>query len=231
MRFQFAEQVKFFAAKRNVLVEDWLDIPLEEHDAVFAVLGVHDAGVLQRVREAMASMIENGDTLRSFKRSISDIADAIDVGLDEDFGGWCRRVYETNLRQSYNAGRWVQLQQVKKVRPYWRYCQNDAVEHPHPLHASWNGLVLHADDPWWNTHYPANGWGCQCYVEALNTRDLGRMGKSGPDEAPEIEWQDGLVSQHSPGSPRLVRTPAGIDPGFAYAPGRHYFESMAGSRR
>ena len=34
--------------------------------------------------------------------------------------------------------------------------------------------------------------------------------------------------QRSPGGPRLVRTPAGIDPGFAYAPGRHYFESRAG---
>ncbi|MEL6098674.1 hypothetical protein AAGG42_22570, partial [Stenotrophomonas maltophilia] len=73
-------------------------------------------------------------------------------------------------------GRWYQLQQLIKVRPFWRYNHNDAVEHPRPLHVSWNVLLLRHDDPWWRYHYPAKGWGCQSYVDALNERDLRRLG-------------------------------------------------------
>ena len=81
------------------------------------------------------------------------------------------------------------------------------------------GLVLHADDPWWQTHYAPNGWGCQCYVEALSARDLKRLGKTGPDTAPPLQTRTVTVGATGP-TPRSVSVPAGIDPGFAYAPGR-----------
>ncbi len=81
-------------------------------------------------------------------------------------------------------------------------------------------MVLDADDPWWQAHYPPNGWGCQCTVHALNQRDLERLGKSSPDKAPDIDMQQVTVGQRSPGGPRVVETPAGVDPGFAYRPGR-----------
>src|SRR5699024_1011605 len=77
-----------------------------------------------------------------------------------------------------------------------------------------------ADDPWWHTHYPPNGWGCKCSIRALNARDLKRLGKDGPDKAPPTHMQEHIVGQRSPGGPRTVESPAGVDPGFAYAPGR-----------
>jgi hypothetical protein len=91
-----------------------------------------------------------------------------------DYNGgrnWRSRViYETNLRQSYNAGRWAQLQQLIKVRPFWRYNHNDAVEHPRPLHVSWNGLVLRHDDPWWRYSLSSQRLGlpvlCRCAQRA-----------------------------------------------------------------
>ena len=83
---------------------------------------------------------------------------------------------------------------------------NDSVMHPRPLHLSWNKLVLPADDPWFKTHYPPNGWGCRCRVTAVSEanarRDGGRFGPA-PD--------DGI-------NPR-TGAPNGIDKGFAYMPG------------
>ena len=74
-----------------------------------------------------------------------------------------------------------------------------------------------ADDPWWTTHYPPNGWGCQCYVETLSDQDLARLDKDGPDTAPDKDIQQRWVGQ---AAPREASVPRGIDPGFAYAPGR-----------
>ena len=107
---------------------------------------------------------------------------------------------------------------------------SDAVQHPRPQHLAWSGMVLDADDPWWQAHYPPNGWGCQCTVHALNQRDLERLGKSGPDKAPDIDMQQVTVGQRSPGGPRVVETPAGVDPGFGYAPGASAMNGAPWSR-
>ncbi|PJL35525.1 phage minor head protein [Stenotrophomonas maltophilia] len=215
----FREQIEFFRRKKNVLTESYLDVWESEHDSSFMVAGANRDALLADFRQSIDRVIAEGRTLQQFREDFDRIVAT--HGWDYNGGrNWRSRViYETNLRQSYNAGRWAQLQQLIKVRPFWRYNHNDAVEHPRPLHVSWNGLVLRHDDPWWRYHYPANGWGCQCYVDALNERDLRRLGKNGPDKAPEIVMQSVTVGQRSPGGPHTVLTPAGVDPGFGYAPG------------
>lgn len=215
----FQQQIAFFRAKRNVLTESWTDVWQAEHDNAFMVAGANRIELVADFRDAVRASIDDGATLADFRKDFDRIV--AKHGWDYNGGrNWRSRViYETNLRQSYNAGRWNQLQQLKKARPYWRYKHSDAVEHPRPVHLSWNDKIWAADDPVWQAIYPANGWGCQCYVEALNARDLKRLGKTGPDPSPQLEWVDAVVGQRSPGGPRVVRTVVGVDPGFAYAPG------------
>ena len=100
-------------------------------------------------------------------------------------------------------------------RPYWRYRHSPASVEPRHHHLAWDGLTLAHDDPWWQTNYPPNGWGCKCYVESLSRRDVERGG--GPDEAPPLNRREVTV-----GSGEFARTssvPEGVDPGFAHAPG------------
>jgi hypothetical protein len=215
----FAEQIEFFSRKKDVLTESYLDVWESEHDVAFMVAGANRADMLADFRAAIDKAISQGTGLAQFRTDFDRIVAT--YGWDYNGGrNWRSRViYETNLRQSYNAGRWAQLMQLSKVRPYWQYQHSDAVEHPRPQHLAWHGLVLRFDHPWWRTHFPANGWGCQCYVQALNERDLKRLGKSGPDDAPAVDMQAVLVGQRSPGGPHEVLTPAGVDPGFGYPPG------------
>lgn len=92
-------------------------------------------------------------------------------------------------------------------------------EEPREKHLAWDGLVLRHDDDWWDTHYPPNGWGCKCFVEALSVSNLMRRGKSEPDTAPPIEERTVEVGTRGP-NPRTVTVPEGIDPGWDYAPGQ-----------
>lgn len=229
-RLPFNEQIAFFRRKLNMPTESWLDVWQAAHDHAFMVAGANRDDLVADFRAAIDKVIADGGTLRDFRKDFDTIV--AKHGWDYNGGrNWRSRViYETNLRTSYAAGRYAQLQAVKKSRPYWQYVHSDAVQNPRPMHLAWNGMVLHADDPWWQAHYPPNGWGCQCTIHALNQRDLERLGKSGPDKAPGTDLQPVTVGQRSPGGPRVVETPAGVDPGFGYAPGADAYERLVQTR-
>jgi hypothetical protein len=220
----FKEQIAFFRGKQNVLTDAWTDVWEAEHDHAFMVAGANRIDLLADLRGAVDRAIADGTGLEAFRRDFDQIVAKHGWAYNGGRNWRTRVIFETNMRTSYAAGRYAQLQALKSVRPFWRYRHSDAVAHPRPMHLAWNNLVLHADDPWWHTHYPPNGWGCQCTVEALNARDLKRMGKDGPDTAPAIDMQQLVVGKNGP-HPRVVETPAGVDPGFGYAPGRSAFEA------
>lgn len=226
----FAQQIAFFRRKLNVPTNHWADIYSKEHDWAFMVAGANRDALLGDFRSAIEKVIAEGGTLEQFRRDF----DSIVASHGWDYKGgreWRSRViYETNLFSSYNAGRQEQLSQYTKDIPYWRYRHSDAVENPRHEHLAWDGLTLPASDPWWKTHYPPNGWGCQCYVEGVTEDDLNDEGKE-PDKAPPLNLQEQLVGVRHPDGPRSVMVPEGIDPGFEHAPGRSRLESMVPPER
>ena len=196
----------------------WTDIWEAQHDSAFVVAGAMRDELLDDLRGAVTSAIEDGTTLAQFRQEFDDIVARHGWQYNGGRDWRTRVIYDTNLRTSYAAGRWAQLQAVKSRRPYWRYRHSHASENPRLHHLGWDGLVLSADDPWWQTNFPPNGWGCKCYIDALSERDLKRLGKDGPDKAPALNWREVTVGERGP-SPRTVSVPEHVDPGFAYAPG------------
>lgn len=224
----FQEQIAFFRRKLNLPTASWTDIWQAAHDHAFVVAGANRIDLVQDFRTAIDQAISEGTTLAQFRKDF----DAIVAKHGWSYNGgrnWRSRViYETNLRSSYAAGRYAQLQSLKKTLPFWRYRHSDSVMHPRPMHLAWNGLVLSADDPWWDTHFAPNGWGCQCTIEGLDEIDLQDLGKSGPDTAPPVDMLSITVGIRGP-TPRTVETPAGVDPGFGYAPGKSAWERQQAS--
>lgn len=221
----FREQNEFFRRKLNLPTTGWTDIYGREHDYAFVVAGANRDDLVQDFRQAVEKAIVDGVTLETFRKDFDRIVAKHGWSYNGGRNWRSRVIYETNLRSSYMAGRYEQLMAVREERPYWRYIHSDAVEHPRPLHASWNGLVLRWDDPFWQTHFPINAWGCQCSVRALSGADLARLGKSGPDKSPVIVMETRTIGQRSPNGARVVEVPAGIDPGFEHIPGKSRLES------
>ncbi len=211
----FAEQAEFFRRKLNLPTDGWTDIYTREHDWAFVVAGANRDAIVADFRAAVEKAIAGESTLEDFRKNFDRIVAT--HGWDYNGGrNWRSRViYDTNLATSYAAGRWQQLQ----AAPYWQYEHQDWVEHPREHHVAWDGLVLAREDPWWQTHYPPNGWGCHCTARGLWQRDLEKLGKTGPDQAPAVNLVERTIGQRSIDGPRTVRVPEGIDPGFEYAPG------------
>ncbi|MDH0494256.1 PBECR2 nuclease fold domain-containing protein [Comamonas aquatica] len=217
----FAEQNAFFRRKLNLPTQSWTDIYTAEHDWAFVVAGANRNDLVTDFRAAVEKAIEGGGTLEDFRKDFDRIVAR--HGWDYHGGrNWRSKViYETNLATSYAAGRWEQLQ----AAPYWQYQHSDWVQHPREQHVAWDNLLLSKDDPWWRIHFPPNGWGCQCSVKGLWPHDLERMGKNGPDTAPEIRLVEHTIGKNSPNGPRTVQVPEGIAPGFEYAPGANRLRS------
>ena len=199
----FAEQLAFFRAKLNVPTQAWTDMWQAQHDFAFVVAGANRDAIVADFRAAVQKAIDGGTTLEGFRKEFDAIVEKHGWSYHGGRNWRSRVIYDTNLATSYAAGRFEQLQ----AAPFWQYEHADWVTHPRHQHLAWNGLVLARDDPFWNTHFPPNGWGCQCSVRGLWGRDLKRLGKDNPDEAPQVQWLDREIGQNSPNGPRLVRVP------------------------
>ena len=212
----FDDAIAFFRGKINMPTEHWDDLWKLMHTKGFMVAGAMEEELLNDLRHAVDKAIADGATLAEFRKDFNSIVE--NTGWVYKGGrNWRSKViYETNLRTAYQAGRYQQMTDpdVTDMRPYWQYRHGDSVS-PREEHLAWDGIILPHDDPWWDTHYPPNGWGCKCRVVTLSARDLERLGKKSPDKAPKIEyreWTDREGKTH--------QVPRGIDPGWDYNVGQ-----------
>ena len=213
LRQQFQEQIDFFRAKLNLPTERWDDIRTRANDRAFYVAGAQKADLLSDLRKAVDTAIQGGsigEFRKAFNEAVNKSGWAGWTGQGTKAGeAWRTRViYQTNIATSYAAGRWAQLNDpdLVRVRPFLRYVHSDSVLTPRPQHKAWgdSGLTLPRDHPFWRTHFPPNGWGCQCRVTAV------RLPRDTDAKAPPEGW-DAI----DPKTGEQV----GIDKGWGYAPG------------
>ncbi|NNN24375.1 PBECR2 nuclease fold domain-containing protein [Pseudomonas nitroreducens] len=227
----FQEQIEYFKGKVDLPTRSWADVYGAEHDWAFVVAGASKRALLADMRGAVQKVIDSGGTLEQFRKDFDRVVATHGWQYQGERGWRTRTIYETNLRQSYNAGREEQMAdpELRKRRPYGVYRHGDSA-HPRPQHLAWNGIALPLDDPWWESHTPSNGWGCKCKKYMANQRDLDRM-KLTVGPAPKVEYEERVIGQNSPNGPRTVRVPVGIDPGFEHAPGRSRLASAVPPQR
>lgn len=179
-----AEAEAFFRQKVNLPTERWTDLWQGQHARAFVVAGATRDALLADLREAVDAAISKGETLEDFRARFRDIV------ARHGWTGWTGQgtaageawrtavIYHTNLRTAYMAGRWETL----KTFPYLKY-QHNTVANPREAHKAWDGLIIGRDDPWWQAHYPPNGWGCRCSVTGVSAARLRAEGRQ-PDAAP-----------------------------------------------
>ncbi|RJG46450.1 phage minor head protein [Mesorhizobium sp. DCY119] len=212
---RFEEAITFLRRRLELPADRWAELVRQiDEAATDRSAGMTDALLTDILAEVLRA-IEDGTGLGGFldgwdtairRHGWEDGSDGYRAGL----------TFRIMTAQAYAAGRWQQIQRLKRVRPYLRYVHVDpelTQRYSRHEHAEWHGVILPVDHPWWITHYPPNGWNCRCYVQSLSERDLARYGWEVSDEAPPERTLIKFVRG------RPIETPAGIDPGFAFNPG------------
>ena len=220
------EALAHFKRKRSHTSFSWEDTASYEHAVSFTVAKMMDEDMLAETRAAMTDALENGTDFATFQKRLKPYLMSRGwwgqaVMGDPDTGeikkvqlGSTRRlrtIYHTNLHTAYAAGQWERIQRNKKLFPYLKYIPSDAGE-PRESHKRFYNLVLPVDDPFWQTHFPPNGWGCRCDVRALTRRQAADETIS---ESPKLEEVEHINTRTG----EVEHYPEGVDPSFAHNPG------------
>lgn len=232
------EVTRYFEAKRTRPSVDWRDVAPYEHAVAFTVARSAGYDVLDDIRAAVDDAIRNYGDFGRFVDELEPVlkrkgwwGKAIDAATGEavQLGSLhrLRTIYWANVTTARAAGEWERIQRTKRALPYLLYGQSTA-ENKRPLHLSWVGTILHADDPWWRTHFPPNGWLCQCKARQISRWEAAQLGYDPSKPAPEIEtytWTNKRTGER-------IEVPRGIDPGWGRNPGieraAHAQELLAG---
>lgn len=216
----FDEAISFFRQKTRLPTQTWKDLWKDMHARAFMVAGAAKTELLSDLYDAVEKGIAKGTTLTEFRKDFDNIV-ATHGWKYKGAKGWRTGViFNTNIKTAYAAGHHKQMTDpdVLAARPYWRYVASTSKE-KRPEHMQWYNLILPADDPWWKTHRPPNGWGCKCGVVNHSAREVERLKKEeaeGPNPvkttAPETkyyQWEDKTTG-------KIHNIPKGIDPGWDY---------------
>lgn len=227
------DALEAFARRDELKVSvNWRDLQPEEHARAFTVAKIARTELLVTVRDSLNKALAEGHSFAMWQKAIvpelqkagwwgmvqnrelTGTDDAVFVGEKR-----LRTIFRTNMRVSHAAGQWERFRQVKAFRPYLRY---SAVmdSRTRPQHARWHGIILPVEHPFWQTHFPPNGWNCRCAVIGLSERDLERRGwkVTTEEELARLVPMDpvGRMPFGPPGQRRdRPRLPA-IDPGWDY---------------
>lgn len=167
------EALAFLRAKRLRPSFSHLDVSAQEHAAAFTVAKSTGFDILKDVRDALDRHLADGGTLRTFSQQLTPVL--------QEKGWWGRQevedprtgqrvraqlgsprrlrtIFRANMRSARAAGQWERIQRTKRTHPYILYTRSPSRERRRE-HLAWVGTLLPADDPWWKTHFPPNGWG------------------------------------------------------------------------
>lgn len=214
----FNEAVDYFREKTNMPSAHWTAVMDDAHARSFAVAGATKDALIKDFRTAVDKAISTGTSFGEFKKDFDAIVKKHGWSHTGKAEWRAKIIYNTNLATAFAAGRYAQMTDpdVLAAYPYWEYVHVNC-PNPRLQHVAWSGMVLKADDPFWATCYPPNGWGCHCIVISTNERMMNRQGKRLCD-SPKLQWQE--YKDRTTG--RITRYPAGVDPGFVGNPGRDW---------
>lgn len=223
------EAIDYLAAKGYTVGFAWQDVYAEEHAAAFTVAKMLRIDLLQTVHRHLLAALEEGKTLAEFTAGLRPILEqegwwGKQEMVDPATGdaqivqlGSPRRlevIYDVNIRSANSAGRWERAVRSQRFLPLMRYSSmHDA--RVRPQHLAWDKTALPVDHPWWNTHYPPNGWRCRCLAYPISqaAADADPTLKRSPPPGGTITWTN-------PRTGEVREVPVGIDPGFDYNPGK-----------
>ncbi|MFV0626152.1 MAG: PBECR2 nuclease fold domain-containing protein [Alphaproteobacteria bacterium] len=223
------EVVDFFREKGYKIGFDYRDVWKEEHAIAFTVAKATSIDLLQDIRNSIDKAISEGWSYQKFEKDFRSVCQKngwwgekkmVDPVTGEEkiiTAGTPRRaktILRTNRNAAYQAGAWQRIEDAAKAFPALQYKVGPSKEHRED-HLQWKDRIFAWDDPFWDSWYPKNGHGCECWVRQISKREID-SGSVVVSPSPKFEY----VNYKNKRTGEVSRVPKGITPGFDFNVGK-----------
>lgn len=232
------EVTAYFDRKGLKPAFSWLDVWGTEHAHAFTVAKAIELSLLTAFRDSISTAIEKGQGFETWQTGIRQelaalgwlgprmVADptGVDPARLVDFSSSRRLkvIFHANMASARAAGQWERAQRTKAALPFFVYQRTTSAD-PRPEHLAFVGIILPVDDPFWDTHFPPNGWLCHCSICQISRREATTLvathrsdGVWYTDTAPPVVMRPFRNRRTG----EITQVPEGIDPGWQGNPGR-----------
>jgi len=131
----------------------------------FRIAGVHNARVVQRVRDLLEDAIREGTSFADWRRKVLELFET--KGIPAPARNRLRTAFHQNTMDAYSKARREMLDSpdVAAAFPYRRYMTvgngTPGVRNVRPDHAVLHGKVFRWDDRFWDRFTPPWDYGCR----------------------------------------------------------------------
>jgi SPP1 gp7 family putative phage head morphogenesis protein len=158
------EAIDYFRRKQILRAKEFYKLGGEARAAAFTVGGIYEEEILEafktEIESALTEGTAQGKVIDRFKK-------ILDGAAHKELGNFhLETVFRTNMQISYGTGRRRQMEEVSDLLPFWEYSAV-ADDRTRPTHRALDGIILPADNPFWNEHFPPWGFNCRCTAIAV----------------------------------------------------------------
>lgn len=166
--------VKMIADKPALLRKQFDRLLPELQARAFTVTWIEDANVLRSIRDAIAELPQGGDWAKLREQIADELMQSGTYFDEEKSTKRAELLLRTHGFQAYQATAWQVAQETIEDFPYLQYMtmEDEAVR---DAHRALNGIVLPANHPFWEDHYPPWDWGCRCQVRQISRAEYERI--------------------------------------------------------
>jgi hypothetical protein len=155
--------------------------------------------VLDEIHRLLNDAVEKGTSFQEFRDGMLDMmkaggwyGGAGHTKDDERYINWrIGVIYDTNMKTAYAQAEYRDQLAGAEPRPIWVYQSQLVGDNRRQEHVALHNKAFRYDDDFWNTHYPPNGWGCECYVNTESEHGAEKAGLKVEDSRnitlPEID--------------------------------------------
>lgn len=184
----------------------------EEHNLGFMVAGITSKSVLRDIRKSLMLALEKGVPFEQWAKEMRPTLTRLGWDSDTNKAPYrIRTVYDTNMRVARAVGQWDRITKTQRALPFLKYMLGPSERHREE-HVRFAGTTLPVGHPWWDEHFPPNGYGCKCWVQQLTK---GQATQQGVTKDPD-DGVDTYVNRDGVG----IQSPRGVQPGWGYNPGK-----------
>lgn len=167
------EAIAWLRSRVPLSEQAWRALSEAARKRAFMVAGLAQEALVAQVQAALEAALRDGSTLEDFTAQVGASLETAWLGPTARI----ETIFRTNIMSAYNAGRYAQANDPDTLatRPFWRFVATlDSRTAPQCRAA--HGVILPADHPWWQAHYPPMHHRCRCFVQTLTPRQVERLG-------------------------------------------------------